>query len=59
MAKRGRKQKMKSGDEYDAILKAPLCVFKNNTGLRKKAKKALNKRARKEGKEDINDEQEE
>jgi len=44
------KQKLKSGDEYDAVLKAPLCVFSNRTGLRKKIKRKLNKRFRREEK---------
>jgi len=47
------KQKLKSGDEYDAVLKAPLCVFENRTGLRKKIKRRLNKRFRKESKEEM------
>jgi len=44
--KRSVKQKLRSGDEYDAICKAPLCVFKNNTGLRKFYKRVLNRRLR-------------
>jgi len=46
---RGRKQKLKNGDEYDSIYKVPLCLFNNNTGLHKKVKKRLNKRVRIEG----------
>ena len=51
--KRGRKQRLKSGDEYDAIYDYPLCVFANITGLKKRVKKVLNKRERKEAKRDI------
>ena len=45
---------MKSGDEYDAFFKAPLCVFNNWTGIRKKTKKAYNKRQRKAEKAEPN-----
>ena len=48
--KRGRKQVLKNGDEYDAVFKAPLCVFENITGLRKFTKKVLNRRLRREEK---------
>lgn len=41
--------KLKSNDEYDWVSRKwrySLCVFKNTTGLGKKVKRALNKRAR-------------
>ena len=47
---RNRRQILKSGDEYDAICKYPVKVFDNNTGIRKKIKKKLNKRFRKSAK---------
>ena len=55
MTKRGRKQKLKDGDEYDAITKFPLCVFENNTGLRKAIKRRLNKRDRRKTQEELRD----
>ena len=51
--KRGRKQRLKSGDEWDAIHKVPLCLFYNITGLKKRVKTILNKRARKEAKDEF------
>ena len=47
-----------TGDEYDWTSKnwrRLLCVFKNRTGLGKKVKHALNKRARRKAREDIRD----
>ncbi len=44
-----RKEKAITGDEIDWISKSwrrVLCVFKNRTGLGKKVKRAMNKRAR-------------
>jgi hypothetical protein len=45
---RGRRQKLRNGDEWDVVYKAPLCVF-NKPGLKKKTKRRMNKRYRKEG----------
>ena len=42
----GHRIKLIDGDEYDAIYKVSLCVFYNNTGLRKKIKRKINKRYR-------------
>ena len=44
-----------NGDEHDwtTIWRKVLCVFKNHTGLGKKVKRAMNKRARKKAKLDI------
>ena len=44
-----------SGDESDAFgrWKRWLCVFYNNTGLGKKAKRSYNKRARRQAKSDL------
>lgn len=48
----GRRQKLKNGDEYDLIYKAPLCVF-GKSGVKKKTKRRLNKRWRKELKQGV------
>lgn len=55
--KRGRKQRL-NGDEHDAIVRWPLCVFDNITGLRKYIKTKLNRRERQEAKKEIRNEQE-
>jgi len=50
----GHRDKLKTGDEWDAVTKAPLCVFYNNTGLRKAAKRDINRRARHESRIKLN-----
>lgn len=57
MVKHGRKQKLKTGDEYDLIYAKKLyCYLQNNTKLVRKIKRGLNKRYRKEMKEeDVDD----
>jgi hypothetical protein len=53
MIKHGRKQKLKTGDEFDLIYAKKLyCYLQNNTKLVKKIKRGLNKRYRKEMKEE-------
>jgi len=53
MIKHGRKQKLKTGDEFDLIYAKKLyCYLHNNTKLVKKIKRGLNKRYRKEMKEE-------
>ena len=44
------KQKLKSGDEYDAICARGLYCYLQRAGVAKKIKKRLNKRFRREGK---------
>ena len=46
---------LSDGDENDAFSpwRRLLCVFYNNTGLTKRAKRKYNKRARKQAKEDV------
>jgi hypothetical protein len=51
----GHRDELKNGDEYDAIRKAPLCVYDNQSGLRRRAKKAVNRRARHEAKRKLHD----
>ena len=50
-----RKEPAISGDEHDwnSKWRRWLCVFKNNTGLGKKVKRAMNKRARRRCRQDI------
>lgn len=50
-----RREPMRSEDEYDALShwKSLLCVFYNNTGLAKRAKRAISRRHRKRWKADI------
>lgn len=50
--RKGRKQRLKNGAEYDVIVKVPLCVF-DKPGVRKKTKRRMNKRARREAREEI------
>jgi len=47
-----RKEPAKNGNEHDWTTKwrHMLCVFSNNTGLGKRVKRAMNKRARKRAK---------
>ena len=52
---RNTRQRLRNGDEQDAIYKAPLCVFANRTGLRKYYKRVLNKRLRKAGRRLVNE----
>jgi len=50
------KQVAINGDEIDWICKGcrrSLCLFKNNTGLGKKVKKAMNRRSRAESRVEI------
>ena len=44
----GHRESMKGGDEFDAFTRWRhlLCVFHNNTGLRKAMKRKFNKRVR-------------
>ena len=53
--KRGRTVPMKSGDENDAFTgwRHALCVFYNNTGIRKYWKRKYNKRMRRLGKNSL------
>ena len=50
-----KKEPAKAGDEYDWVtsIRRHLCVFHNNTGLGKKIKRAMNKRFRKKGKQEL------
>jgi hypothetical protein len=48
----GRRQKLKNGDEWDMAQHAPLAVF-DHAGVRKRIKRRLNRRWRKELKEEI------
>lgn len=56
-----RKEPAKSGDEHDwtSGWRKVLCVFKNRTGLGKRVKRALNKRARRRANKEINNERKE
>lgn len=52
------KQKLKGGAEWDWISKfwrKHLCYLQNSTGVSKKIKRGMNKRVRKEGKNDCKD----
>jgi len=53
-----RREPAKSGDEQDWTTgwRRLLCVFKNRTGLGKKVKRAINKRARRKAKREATDE---
>ena len=47
----GRKQKLKGGDEYDAVSNwRKLMCYLQRAGVTKSIKKKMNKRARQEGK---------
>lgn len=49
---------LQTGDEYDWVSKRwrrLLCVFKNRTGLGKKVKQALSRRARRRARQRINE----
>lgn len=47
MARKGRRQTLKDGYEYDLVYKAPLCIF-DKPGIKKWIKKKLNRRERRE-----------
>ena len=52
------KQKLKGGAEWDWVSKRwrrVLCYMQNHTGVGKKIKRGMNKRIRKEGKNDRKD----
>jgi len=54
MTRKGRRQKLKDGDEYDAIGGwRHVYKYLDRAGIRKAIKKRLNKRARREVKNDI------
>ena len=51
-----RKPQPTSGDEYDWVIRAwrrSLCVFHNNTGLGRAVKRAMNKRFRRNARQQI------
>jgi hypothetical protein len=49
----GHRDNLKSGDELDAVYKAPLKVFDNNSGLRKQIKHRINRRNRRRVRQDL------
>lgn len=48
----GRRQRLVNGDEWDCVMKAPLCVY-DKPGIRKKTKRRMNKRARLEARKAV------
>jgi len=49
----GHRDKLKSGDEWDALSHRSKGLFNWRAGVRKLIKRAVNKRARREGKRDV------